>query len=164
MANLDAGLLACHLVILCLGFHLCSREKLLAMGFTPPMAAQQAAALFETSRQVLLDSCRFLSGGGPVRMDDVACVAIMSLYQYDEVGEGQGDAAWVLLGAAIKNAQVLGLADVDAKAKLSTWRQQDRQRARRLWWFLVWLDWSHATGHGFKCEQKSGHELANFLS
>lgn len=74
----------------------------------------------------------------------------------------RADAAWALLGAAIKMAQGLGLSRLGAEQQsvdgkpLPMWTGRwesliQREVGRRIWWNLVFLDWSLAPSYNFSC-------------
>lgn len=74
----------------------------------------------------------------------------------------RADAAWALLGAAIKMAQGLGLSRLGAEQQsvdgrpLPMWKGRwesliQREVGRRIWWNLVFLDWSLAPSYNFAC-------------
>ncbi|BEI90346.1 uncharacterized protein CcaverHIS019_0304160 [Cutaneotrichosporon cavernicola] len=72
----------------------------------------------------------------------------------------RADAAWALLGAAIKIAQGLGISRLGAEQQsvegrpLPMWKGRwesliQREVGRRIWWQLVFLDWSLAPSYNY---------------
>ncbi|TXT08180.1 uncharacterized protein COLE_05104 [Cutaneotrichosporon oleaginosum] len=72
----------------------------------------------------------------------------------------RADAAWALLGAAIKTAQGLGISRLGAEQQsvdgrpLPMWKGRwesliQREVGRRIWWQLVFLDWSLAPSYNY---------------
>ncbi|EEB97961.1 hypothetical protein MPER_02620, partial [Moniliophthora perniciosa FA553] len=59
---------------------------------------------------------------------------------------------WALLGSAIKIAQNLGLSELGSEADSKSWGCSwnsliKRETARRIWWNLIFNDWSNAAAH-----------------
>ncbi|KAL7419070.1 hypothetical protein Q5752_005906 [Cryptotrichosporon argae] len=74
----------------------------------------------------------------------------------------RADAAWALLGAAIKMAQGLGLSRLGSEQQavdgrdVPMWKGRwesvvQREVGRRIWWNLVFLDWALAPSYNFAC-------------
>ncbi|KAJ3856152.1 hypothetical protein EV368DRAFT_61903 [Lentinula lateritia] len=64
----------------------------------------------------------------------------------------EADSHWALLGSAIKMAQNLGISrlgsESDNKTYTGIWTSViKREVARRIWWSLIFNDWSHAAAH-----------------
>ncbi|KAI3619528.1 nucleus protein [Moniliophthora roreri] len=62
------------------------------------------------------------------------------------------DSHWALLGSAIKIAQNLGLSELGSESDSKSWGCSwnsliKRETARRVWWNLIFNDWSNAAAH-----------------
>lgn len=89
-------------------------------------------------------------------LEHLQCIVVMGVFLNNR---DRADAAWSLLGAAIKMAQGMGLSRLGAEADPSSrdppkWRTPwesvvKREVGRRLWWNLVFLDWSLAPSYNF---------------
>ncbi|WVR04862.1 hypothetical protein IAU60_001874 [Kwoniella sp. DSM 27419] len=96
---------------------------------------------------------------GSHTMEALQCVILLGVFMNNR---DRADAAWALLGAAIKMAQGLGLSRLGAEQQavdgkpLPMWTGRwesliQREVGRRIWWNLVFLDWSLAPSYNFSC-------------
>lgn len=149
--------LCVHFMVICLAIHLCSGEEVLLWGYDRISAMSLCDALFAGSQQLLWSS-DFI---GSHQLEHLQAVVLMSVYAYNV--DEQADAAYALVGASIKIAQNLALNRLDDVRFLEKERQKnkngaasahqqqsplERELGKRVWWYLVWLDWSHALSHG----------------
>ncbi|MCO5590257.1 hypothetical protein L7F22_044226 [Adiantum nelumboides] len=149
--------LCVHFMVICLAIHLCSGEEVLLWGYDRISAQSLCDALFAGSQQLLWSS-DFI---GSHQLEHLQAVVLMSVYAYNV--DEQADAAYALVGASIKIAQNLALNRLDDVRFLEKERQKnksvgasaqqqqsplERELGKRVWWYLVWLDWSHALSHG----------------
>lgn len=149
--------LCVHFMVICLAIHLCSGEEVLLWGYDRVSAQSLCDALFAGSQQLLWSS-DFI---GSHQLEHLQAVVLMSVYAYNV--DEQADAAYALVGASIKIAQNLALNRLDDVRFLEKERQKnksggasaqqqqsplERELGKRVWWYLVWLDWSHALSHG----------------
>ncbi|KAF9455930.1 fungal-specific transcription factor domain-containing protein [Collybia nuda] len=86
---------------------------------------------------------------GSHSLEHLQCIILMSVYQQNL---DEADSHWALLGTAIKIAQNLGLSrlgsESDGHCYPAGWRSAvKREIARRVWWSLIFDDWSHAAAH-----------------
>lgn len=147
-----------HFMVLCLAIHLASGEEVLRWGFDTFTAMQLCDALFAGSQQLLWAS-DFI---GSHQLEHLQAYVLISVYAYNV--DEQADAAFALMGAAIKIAQNLNLNRLDdapfmekesTKTRLTSGGKDtgqmthlEREMSKRVWWYLIWLDWSHALSHG----------------
>ncbi|KAJ7116836.1 fungal-specific transcription factor domain-containing protein [Mycena crocata] len=139
------GFLAVHYMVLCLALHLIEpviREQL-GLGFT---AASDLARRMYSAAQACLYYDEFI---GSHSLEHLQCILLMGLYQQNL---DESDAHWALMGTAIKIAQNLGISRLGSEGEhrqySAAWRSVvKREVARRVWWLLIWDDWSNAAAH-----------------
>nr|XP_018265162.1 nuclear protein [Kwoniella dejecticola CBS 10117]OBR87320.1 nuclear protein [Kwoniella dejecticola CBS 10117] len=96
---------------------------------------------------------------GSHTMEALQCIILLGVFMNNR---DRADAAWALLGAAIKMAQGLGLSRLGAEQQavdgkpLPMWTGRwesliQREVGRRIWWNLVFLDWQLAPSYNFSC-------------
>jgi hypothetical protein len=170
--SIRPSFLSVHLMVLCLAIHLASGEEVLRWGIDMPGAMQLCDALFAGSQQLLWAS-DFI---GTHTLEHLQAVALISVYAYNV--DEQADAAFALVGASIKIAQNLCLNRLDdarfmekerAKNRIACGGNEsagqqtilERELGKRVWWYLVWLDWSHALSHGGSYSINPSHNKTN---
>ncbi|KAJ7687368.1 hypothetical protein B0H17DRAFT_1069983 [Mycena rosella] len=139
------GFLAVHYMVSCLALHLNEvliRERL-GLSFT---AASELARRLYSAAQACLHYNEFISSH---KLEDLQCIILMGLYQQNL---DESDAHWALMGTAIKIAQNLGISQLGSEGETrhysAAWRSiVKREIARRVWWLLIWADWSNAAAH-----------------
>ncbi|KAK4057475.1 hypothetical protein OIO90_001544 [Microbotryomycetes sp. JL221] len=141
--------LAVHAMVLCLALHMIESDVQDQVGFTQEEAAQLARVMFSAAQATLWASDWMTNHS----LESLQCIVLMGVYQFNI--DEQSDAAWSILGTAIKVAQNIGLhrlgAETEARKQLwpEAWKSfAKREMGRRVWWALVMLDWSHAIAHG----------------
>nr|ODN88678.1 nuclear protein [Cryptococcus depauperatus CBS 7841] len=98
-------------------------------------------------------------------MEALQCILLLGVFMNNR---DRADAAWALLGAAIKMAQGLGLSRLGAEQQavdgkpLPMWTGRwesliQREVGRRIWWNLVFLDWSLAPSYNYSCSIQPDH-------
>ncbi|WRT64492.1 uncharacterized protein IL334_001424 [Kwoniella shivajii] len=96
---------------------------------------------------------------GSHTMEALQCIILLGVFMNNR---DRADAAWALLGAAIKMAQGLGLSRLGAEQQavdgkplpmwIGRWESLiQREVGRRIWWNLVFLDWQLAPSYNFSC-------------
>lgn len=170
--SIRPSFLCVHFMVLCLAIHLASGDDVIQWGIVDmPSAMQLCDALFAGSQQLLWAS-DFI---GTHQLEHLQAVVLISVYAYNV--DEQADAAYALVGASIKIAQNLCLNRLDdarfmekerAKNRLAsggndTGQQSllEREMGKRVWWYLVWLDWSHALSHGGSYSINPAHNKTN---
>lgn len=130
------------------------------------MDPAEASEHFTQEEQEALPEIWLTASRGTLWMGDFTAVhTIENLQNIILVGiflnnRDRADAAWSLLGAAIKMAQGMGLSRLGAEAEpkpgveppkwKAPWESLiKREVGRRLWWNLVFLDWSLAPSYNF---------------
>ncbi|TXT13049.1 hypothetical protein VHUM_01450 [Vanrija humicola] len=97
---------------------------------------------------------------GTHTLENLQALVLMSVLMNNR---DRADAAWALLGASIKMAQGLGLsrlgseqqgAEGEERANMPMWKGRwesliQREVGRRIWWNLVFLDWSLAPSYNY---------------
>ncbi|KAJ7109829.1 fungal-specific transcription factor domain-containing protein [Mycena epipterygia] len=139
------GFLAVHYMVLCLALHLIEpviREQL-GLSFTD---ASELARRMYSAAQACLYYDEFI---GSHSLEHLQCIILMGLYQQNL---DESDAHWALMGTAIKIAQNLGISRLGSEGEprqySAAWRSVvKREVARRVWWLLIWDDWSNAAAH-----------------
>ncbi|KAJ7665424.1 hypothetical protein DFH06DRAFT_1390944 [Mycena polygramma] len=139
------GFLAVHYMVLCLALHLIEpviREQL-GLSFA---AASELARRMYTAAQACLYYDEFI---GSHSLEHLQCIILMGLYQQNL---DESDAHWALMGTAIKIAQNLGLSRLGSEGEgrqySGAWGSLvKREMGRRIWWTLIWDDWSNAAAH-----------------
>lgn len=163
--------LCVHLMIICLAIHLASADQVKRWGIDPATAMHLCDALFAGSQQLLWAS-DFI---GCHQLEHLQAVVLVSVYAYNV--DEQADAAFALTGAAIKIAQNLSFHRLDdvrfmekekIKNRLVSGGQDvgqesklERELSKRVWWYLIWLDWSHALSHGGSYAIHPNHNRTN---
>ncbi|KAF7347512.1 Nucleus protein [Mycena venus] len=139
------GFLALHYTVLCLALHLCEsviRERL-GLSFA---ATSELARRMYSAAQACLYYDEFI---GSHSLEHLQCIILMGLYQQNL---DESDTHWALMGTAIKIAQNLGISRLGSEGEprqySAAWRSVvKREVARRVWWMLIWDDWSNAAAH-----------------
>ncbi|KAK1225842.1 hypothetical protein PQX77_011203 [Marasmius sp. AFHP31] len=137
--------LSTYFMVLCLAYHLSESP----VSQTPNINDQDAAVKakkFYNAAQVCLWIDNFTANHS---LESVQSLILMGIYQQNL---DDSDSHWALLGSGIKIAQNLGLArlgsESDGKNYAGPWKSIVRREvARRVWWNLVYGDWSHAASH-----------------
>ncbi|ORX35880.1 fungal-specific transcription factor domain-domain-containing protein [Kockovaella imperatae] len=91
--------------------------------------------------------------------ESIQSVILLMVYMKNR---DRSDAAWAMLGAIIKMAQGLGLSRLGSEPEVvdgkptaqwvGRWKSLiEREVGRRIWWNLVWLDWSLAPSYNYAC-------------
>ncbi|PWY96907.1 hypothetical protein BCV70DRAFT_209018 [Testicularia cyperi] len=141
----SSAVVCCYFVVIALALHFADEALLRSAQLTSQDASQLADTLCTGSQQLLWAS-NFLQSQ---QLEHLACVCLLGVYQHNR--KEQADSQWALLGSAIKVAQNLGLSRLDhgvfSCASSSIQGEAQKELARRIWWNLVWLDWSHASAH-----------------
>lgn len=172
--------LCIHFMVMCLALHLCGSQETHQWGMDIPSANQLCDLLFAGSQQLLWAS-DFI---GSHQLEHLQAVCLMSVYAYNV--DEQADAAYALVGASIKIAQNLCLNRMDDPKFHEKERQRnmivsagssnpanvgegqqnviERELSKRVWWYLVWLDWSHALSHGGSYCINPAHNKTNMPS
>ncbi|SPC67670.1 uncharacterized protein UHOD_11795 [Ustilago sp. UG-2017b] len=140
---LSSAMVCCYFVVLALALHFSPSDLLEQVAISKQQASRLADTLCTGSQQLLCSS-NFLQSQ---QLEHLACICLLGVYQHNR--KEQADGQWALLGSAIKLAQNLGLARLDDGEKHSACISTEARRelGRRIWWNLVWLDWSHAAAH-----------------
>jgi hypothetical protein len=166
--------LCVHFMVLCLAIHLASGEEVLRWGMDTSTAMALCDALFAGSQQLLWSS-DFI---GTHQLEHLQAVVLISVYAYNV--DEQADAAFALVGTAIKIAQNLSLNRLDDKRFMEKEVAKNRlasggrdtgevsllqiELSKRVWWYLIWLDWSHALSHGGSYSIHPAHNSTNLPS
>ncbi|WVQ86192.1 hypothetical protein IAT38_008360 [Cryptococcus sp. DSM 104549] len=141
--------LCLHMMVLCLATHLLEPMEREKMGMPMDQWQEIARALFIAAKEMLFASDFLFSH----TLEHLQCIILMGVYQYNT--DLAADSHWSLLGSAIKIAQSLGLQRLGSEDQPSTawpaaWRDPARRDVgRRIWWNLVYLDWSFAPSYGW---------------
>jgi hypothetical protein len=166
--------LCIHFMVLCLAVHLASGEEVLRWGMDTSAAMAFCDAFFAGSQQLLWSS-DFI---GTHQLEHLQAVVLISVYAYNV--DEQADAAFALVGASIKIAQNLSLNRLDDKRFMEKESAKNRlasggrdtgepshlqtELSKRVWWYLIWLDWSHALSHGGSYAIHPTHNTTNLPS
>ncbi|KAJ7204411.1 fungal-specific transcription factor domain-containing protein [Mycena pura] len=141
------GFLAVHYMVLCVALHLIEPINRTQLGLSFADASDLARRMYSAA-QACLYYDEFI---GSHSLEHLQCIILMGLYQQNL---DESDTHWALMGAAIKIAQNLGISrlgsegDGQSQQYPAAWRSVvQREVARRVWWLLVWDDWSHAAAH-----------------
>lgn len=138
--------LCCYLIVVVLGLHFATPGVLQAIGMSESQAQVLCDSIYEGCYKLLLFSDIIGSG----ELEHLSCIILMSIYQHDRKKYSRDH--WVFLGMAIKVAQGLGCHMLDDKSVVSTHSRfslpTEREVGRRIYWNLIWLDWSHASSNG----------------
>ncbi|KAL0574523.1 hypothetical protein V5O48_007438 [Marasmius crinis-equi] len=134
--------LSTYFMVLCLACHLIEAPVCQTFNITDTDAANKAKKFYNAA-QVCLWIDNFVQNHS---LESVQSLILMGIYQQNL---DDSDSHWALLGSAIKIAQNLGLArlgsESDSKNYAGPWKSVVRREvARRVWWNLVYGDWSHA--------------------
>ncbi|KAJ6520200.1 fungal-specific transcription factor domain-containing protein [Mycena sanguinolenta] len=137
--------LAVHYMVMCLALHLIepSIRDQLGLDFA---ATSDLARRMYSAAQACLYYDEFI---GSHSLEHLQCIILMGLYQQNH---DESDAHWALMGSAIKIAQNLGMSRLGSEGEprqySAAWSSVvKREIARRVWWMLIWDDWSNAAAH-----------------
>ena len=142
----SSAMVCCYFVVIALALHFSDPVMLEKVGISKKEASRLADTLCTGSQQLLWSS-NFLQSQ---QLEHLACICLLGVYQHNR--KEQADGQWALLGSAIKVAQNIGLARLDHggaahKPSASMRTEARRELGRRIWWNLIWLDWSHSVAH-----------------
>ncbi|KAF9073319.1 fungal-specific transcription factor domain-containing protein [Rhodocollybia butyracea] len=137
--------LSVYFMVLCLSFHLIEPDicQKLSIGFAE--AIELSKKMYNAAQ-----ACFYVSDFiGNHSLEALQCLILMGIYQQNL---DEADAHWALLGSAIKMAQNLGISrlgsESDNRSYSGMWSSVvKREIARRIWWSLIFNDWSHAAAH-----------------
>ncbi|KAF9254333.1 hypothetical protein L218DRAFT_1009820 [Marasmius fiardii PR-910] len=136
-----------YLMVLCLSFYLIEPEhyRSFEAAFQDTDTLQMAKKMYNAAHACLLLQ-DYLAHH---TLETVQCLILMGVYQQNN---GDSDSQWALLGTAIKMAQNLGMSQLapESTGKIypAMWQSVVRREvARRVWWNLVFSDWSQASTH-----------------
>ncbi|KAK7019182.1 hypothetical protein VNI00_018176 [Paramarasmius palmivorus] len=132
-------------MVLCLSLHLIEPELCMTLRISIEEAARISKKMYSAA-QACLWVDNFLARHS---LESVQCLILMGTYQQNL---DDSDSHWALLGSAIKIAQNLGISELAAESSSEVWRSPwnsviKREVARRVWWNLVFSDWSNAAAH-----------------
>lgn len=137
----------CYLAILGLSLYFASNSLLSEISISFTDAQSISERLIAGCEEILwkrdFDSSQDL--------EFLSCTIITRLYQYRHKKTGVAD--WALSGAMVKVAQSLGCHRIDAlkpgESLCPPWSSCiQREVGRRIYWSLIWDDWSHSTVSG----------------
>ncbi|KAF8215783.1 fungal-specific transcription factor domain-containing protein [Mycena galopus ATCC 62051] len=139
------GFLAVHYMVMCLGLHLIEPVIRNQLGLSFADTTELARRMYSAA-QACLYYDEFI---GSHSLEHLQCIILMGLYQQNL---DESDAHWALMGSAIKIAQNLGMSRLGSEEEprkySAAWRSVvKREVARRVWWLLIWDDWSNALAH-----------------
>ncbi|KAJ7269352.1 fungal-specific transcription factor domain-containing protein [Mycena haematopus] len=139
------GFLAVHYMVTCLALHLIEPTIRNQLGLDFAAASELARRMYSAA-QACLYYDEFI---GSHSLEHLQCIILMGLYQQNL---DESDAHWALMGSAIKIAQNLGLSRLGSEGEprkySAAWSSVvKREVARRVWWMLIWDDWSNAVAH-----------------
>ncbi|KAJ9094899.1 hypothetical protein QFC19_007755 [Naganishia cerealis] len=143
--------LSLYIIICCLGLYFMDPAE--AQKYFTPDECESLPEIWLTAARGSLWMSDFMAVH---TLEHLQCIVVMGVFLNNR---DRADAAWSLLGAAIKMAQGMGLSRLGAEADPSSrdppkWRTPwesvvKREVGRRLWWNLVFLDWSLAPSYNF---------------
>lgn len=138
--------ICCYLMVIVLSLHFATQDILHALNFTEASAHSLCDRILEGCYELLFVS-DFVGSG---ELEHLACFVLMTIYLHDRKGYSRDQ--WVLLGTAIRVAQRLGCHRLDDKNSLTALhprfaRPVERELGRRIYWNLIWHDWSHSSAN-----------------
>ncbi|KAF9258390.1 hypothetical protein L218DRAFT_731914 [Marasmius fiardii PR-910] len=144
--HISLPFLSTMFIVICLALHLVEPEICQKFDIASEEAATMSKKMYSAA-QICLWMDDFWSNHS---LEGVQCLLLMGVYQKSL---DDADSHWALLGSAIKIAQNLGLShlgsETDHRAYSGSWKSiVKREIARRVWWNLIFNDWSHAAAHG----------------
>ncbi|KIK53870.1 hypothetical protein GYMLUDRAFT_49165 [Collybiopsis luxurians FD-317 M1] len=145
LGHVSVPFLSVYLMVLCLSLHLIEPEicRRLNLGFGE--AIELSKKMYNAAQ-----ACLYVSDFmGNHSLEALQCLILMGVYQQNL---DEADSHWALLGSAIKMAQNLGISRLGSESENRTysgiWKSVvKREIARRIWWSLIFNDWSHAAAH-----------------
>ncbi|KAJ4501240.1 fungal-specific transcription factor domain-containing protein [Lentinula lateritia] len=145
LVHVSVPFLSVYFMVLCLSLHLIEPDtcRILNIGFDE--ATELSKKMYNAAQ-----ACLYVSDFiGNHSLEALQCLILMGVYQQNL---DEADSHWALLGSAIKMAQNLGISrlgsESDNKTYTGIWTSViKREVARRIWWSLVFNDWSHAAAH-----------------
>ncbi|WOO86330.1 putative transcription factor lepB [Vanrija pseudolonga] len=151
--------LCLHLGVICLATHMLDASERDALSIPDSECQDLAQTYFLASKELLFASDFYFNQ----TVEHLQCIILHGVYLYN-TDEG-ADSHWALLGSAIKIAYNLGLNRLGPEnVRDHQWPRpwQDpvqRDIGRRVWWNIVWNDWTLATGY---CSTYCVHPSLNF--
>ncbi|KAF9027330.1 hypothetical protein BDZ89DRAFT_1160859 [Hymenopellis radicata] len=132
-------------MVLCLSLHLIEPPICEHLGIDFPTASELSKRMYSAA-QACINYDDFL---GAHSLEHLQCIILMGVYQQNL---DEADTHWALLGSAIKIAQNLGMSRLGSESADRTFSASwgsvvKRETARRVWWSLIFNDWSHAAAH-----------------
>ncbi|KAL0569118.1 hypothetical protein V5O48_012854 [Marasmius crinis-equi] len=145
LSHISLPFLSTLFMVICLGLHLIEPEICQRLSIGNQEAATLSKKLYSAA-QACLWVDNFESNHS---LESVQCLILMGVYQQNL---DDADSQWALLGSAIKIAQNLGLSRLGSESEnriySHPWKSiVRRETARRVWWNLIFNDWSHAVTH-----------------
>ncbi|KAJ4480155.1 fungal-specific transcription factor domain-containing protein [Lentinula aciculospora] len=145
LSQVSIPFLSVYFMVLCLSLHLIEPEmcRILNIGFDE--ATELSKKMYNAAQ-----ACLYVSDFiGNHSLEALQCLILMGVYQQNL---DEADSHWALLGSAIKMAQNLGISRLGSESENRTYKGIwtsviKREVARRIWWSLIFNDWSHAAAH-----------------
>ncbi|KAK7435698.1 hypothetical protein VKT23_019531 [Stygiomarasmius scandens] len=145
LAHISLPFLSVYFMVLCLALHLIEPGlcRQLNIGFTE---ATELGTKMYNAAQATFYVGNFLANHS---LEALQSFILMGVYRQNV---DEADSHWALLGSAIKIAQNLGISRLGSESEdrryTGSWRSLiKRETARRVWWSLIFDDWSHAAAH-----------------
>ncbi|KAF5379255.1 hypothetical protein D9757_010680 [Collybiopsis confluens] len=145
LAHISVPYLSVYFMVLCLSLHLIEPEICRRLNVGPGDALELSKKMYSAA-QACFHVSDFM---GNHSLEALQCLILMGVYQQNL---DEADSHWALLGSAIKMAQNLGISRLGSESITKTysgiWNSVvKREVARRIWWSLIFNDWSHAAAH-----------------
>ncbi|KAG7088968.1 hypothetical protein E1B28_012913 [Marasmius oreades] len=145
VGHISISFLSTLFMVICLALHLIEPEICQRLN----IGIEEAAALAQTMYSAAQASLWVDNFWSNHSLEAVQCLLLMGVYHKNL---DDADSHWALLGSAIKIAQNLGLARLGSENEnrvyTGPWKSIVRREiGRRVWWNLIFNDWSHAAAH-----------------
>ncbi|KAJ8075028.1 hypothetical protein PM082_019355 [Marasmius tenuissimus] len=146
--DFEVEFLPAYIMVLCLSYHLIAHDAPQSGGIVVQDADQMARKMYNLAYSCLLLQ-DYLAHHS---LETVQCLILMCIYLQDT---GDSHSQRALLGTAIKMAQNLGMSRLPSESEGRSYPKMwqsvvKREVARRVWWNLVFMDWSQASfSNGF---------------
>ncbi|THU93548.1 hypothetical protein K435DRAFT_189601 [Dendrothele bispora CBS 962.96] len=145
LAHISLSFLSVYFMVLCLSLHLIEPGLCRQLNINFTEATELGTKMYSAAQATFYAGNFFANHS----LEALQSFILMGVYRQNV---DEADSHWALLGSAIKIAQNLGISRLGSESEnrkyTGLWKSLvKRETGRRVWWSLIFDDWSHAAAH-----------------